>query len=74
MIVYLALIIPIIITLGFYVYYRHKITWWEFFIPFGVTLILIISAKLTINAVSSRYTEYIGSSIIEIYEEEPYNE
>lgn len=70
---YFALLVPILVTLGFYLYEKREFTWWEFFIPIGSVLIMIIISKLIIDYSTVHFTEYWGSSIVEIYEQEPYN-
>ena len=47
--IYLALFIPIIVTTVFYLYKKHKFTWWEFFIPLIITLISIVISKVIIE-------------------------
>lgn len=70
---YLALLVPLIITGIFYLYKKHEFTWWEFFIPIASVLVVIVISKLVIDHTSVRFTEYWGSSVVSVYEEEPYN-
>lgn len=70
---YLALLIPIIVTVIFYFFRKNKFTWWEFFIPIAVIAITILISKLIIDTTSVTFTEYWGSTITAVYEEEPYN-
>lgn len=72
-IVYLALLIPIIMTGVFYYFKRHQITWWEFFIPIAAVLLATVISKLIIEHTSVMFTEYWGSTVTAVYEEEPYN-
>jgi len=71
---YLILLVPIVVTAVFYFIKKHEFTWWEFFIPIGSVLILILISKLIIDSTSVRFTEYWGSTIIGVFEEEPWNE
>ncbi len=71
--IYLALIIPLIVTGIFYFIRKSSFTWWEFFVPFGVTLVAIIISKAIINYTSVTFTEYWGSTITAVFEEEPFN-
>ncbi len=71
--VYLALIIPIIVTLIFYSFKKHEFTWWEFFIPIAVVLVATLISKAIIDHTSVTFTEYWGSTVTSVYEEEPYN-
>jgi len=71
--VYLALIIPLIVTGIFYYFYRHKFVWWEFFIPIASVLVAVIISKALIDNSAVKFTEYWGSTVTGVYEEEPYN-
>jgi hypothetical protein len=71
--VYLALIIPLIVTGIFYYLKRNEFVWWEFFLPFLVTLVFIVISKFAIEQVAVSFDEYWGSTIVSITEEEPYN-
>ena len=73
-ILYFALIVPLIITIIFYLIKKHKFTWWEFFIPIALVFLMIVISKSIINYSSIHFTEYWGSTITAVYEEEPYNE
>jgi len=73
MIVYFALFIPIIVTGIFYLIKKHEFVWWEFFIPIGSVLIVTLITKLLIDHSSVQFTEYWGSTVTAVYEEEPYN-
>jgi len=70
---YLALLVPFFMTLGFYFFRKNQFKWWEFFIPIGVVLITIVISKLIIDTSSVKFTEYWGSTVTAIYEQEPYN-
>jgi hypothetical protein len=72
-VLYLALLVPIIVTAIFYYFKKREFTWWEFFIPIGSVLVAIIISKLIISYSSVHFTEYWGSTITAIYENEPYN-
>jgi hypothetical protein len=74
MLIYLALLIPIISTLIFYLWKKHEFKWWEFFIPIFGTLIVIIVTKLIFDTSGQKFDEWWGSSVITVYEEEPWNE
>jgi len=71
--IYLALLIPLIVTGIFYYFKRHEFVWWEFFIPFLVVLVAVIISKFAIEASSVSFKEYWGSSIVSVTEQEPYN-
>jgi hypothetical protein len=71
--VYLALLIPIIVTGIFYFFKKHEFTWWEFFIPIAAVLIATVISKVVVDHTSVMFTEYWGSTVTAVYEEEPYN-
>jgi len=73
MIIYGSLILSLFITFIFYVLKRKEFVWWEFFLPFTLTLITVVVSKLIINYSSTHFTEYWGSNISYVVEEEPYN-
>ena len=71
--VYLALLIPLLVTGIFYMFKKHEFTWWEFFVPIAaVALIIFGTVKITEKTATS-FTEYWGSTVMKIYEQEPYN-
>jgi hypothetical protein len=74
MYIYLALFLPILITLVFYFTNKKKFVWWELFVPFVATFVIIMLTKLLIDYSSVNFTEYWGSNVKYIYEEEPWNE
>lgn len=71
--IYLAMLIPLIVTGIFYYFKRHEFAWWEFFVPFFVTLIAVLISKVAIEQSSVSFKEYWGSTITSVYEQEPYN-
>jgi len=71
--VYLALLIPLIVTGIFYYFKRHEFVWWEFFIPFASTLIAIVIGKAIVDHAAVQFSEYWGSTVTAVYEQEPYN-
>ena len=74
MVIYLALLIPIFTTLGFYLWKKYEFKWWEFFIPIFGTLLVIVGTKLIFDTTNAKFTEWWGSTSIAVYEEEPWNE
>jgi hypothetical protein len=72
-VVYLALLVPLFVTIVFFVLKRHEFVWWEFFVPFFVVLLAIVISKLIIDHTTVKFDEYWGSTIVSVTEEEPYN-
>lgn len=71
--IYLTLLIPLFFTAIFYYVKPRAITYWELLVPTSVTFIVIIIIKLLFETSAVRFDEWIGSSVVEIYEQEPYN-
>jgi hypothetical protein len=71
---WLALLIPLAITFGFYLYKKHEFTWWEFFIPIASVAIVIAITKVCVESAKVSYSEYWGSTVVAVYEKEPWNE
>lgn len=74
MYIFLAILIPIFITLGFYIKHKEEFVKWEIVTPTIATIILIFIAKFITDSIDHKFTEIWGSTVIEIYEEEPWNE
>ncbi len=70
MLIYCSMIIPIITAILLYAYFKHKTKWWEFLIPFGVSLILCFILKWTVEAVQTSDTEWWTGAVqtAEFYE------
>ena len=71
--VYLALLIPLLVTGIFFLWKKHEFTWWEFFIPIAAVLVATVISKVVIDKTSVTFTEYWGSTVTAVFEEEPYN-
>lgn len=71
MIIYGALLIPFIIAFLLYKYFKRDVTWWEYLIPLGVSILLTFSSKAIIEVVQVSCKEYWGSFIqrVEYYED-----
>lgn len=65
--------IPIVIGIFFYIFFKKEIIWWEFFIPIAASIILIFVSKIIVNYSTITFDEYWGSYITRVVEEYPYN-
>lgn len=74
MIIYGSIILSFLITLGFYIFNKRQYKWWEFFVAPAVTAIVVLIIKLVLDNSVIQCKEIWGSSIVSIYEEEPWNE
>lgn len=72
-IVYLALLIPLLTTAVFYLFKKHEFTWWEFFVPIAAVGLIILGAVKISERSATSFSEYWGSTVTGVIEEEPYN-
>lgn len=71
--IYGAIFLSFLMTLGFYLFNKAQYKWWEFFLPTAATTIIVVVFKLAFGAIGDSYTEIWGSTITSVYEQEPYN-
>ena len=74
MIIYGALLIPILVAIFLYKYFSHRTVWWEFFIPLAASLIFVVSSKSLIEHVQVTSKEYWGSFVDRVEYFEDWNE
>lgn len=74
MIIYGALIFPIILVVVLWVYFKRETIWWEFILPFLVTLVFVVVSKLLIETSQVQTKEYWGSFISRTEYYEDWNE
>lgn len=74
MIIWLALIIPVLTAVVLYLFFNHKTIWWEFFIPFLASVLLIFLMKITTEAAQTSDTEYWGEQITHAVYSQPWDE
>ncbi len=74
MIIYGALLIPLIAAFILYKYFSRETVWWELLIPISISFIFIISAKSLIETVQVSSKEYWGSFVTEARYYEDWNE
>lgn len=63
MVIYGAFLIPFIVAFVLYKYFKRDTSWWEYFVPLIVSVILIISSKAIIETSQVSSKEYWGSFI-----------
>ncbi|MEO7715536.1 MAG: hypothetical protein ABIY70_05000 [Capsulimonas sp.] len=73
MIIWGALLIPLIGAAVLYRQFRRRMTWWEFFVPLMVSVAVIAVGKGVTQAVQTHDTEYWGGYITEAAYEEPWD-
>lgn len=74
MIIWLALIIPVLTAVVLYFFFNHKTIWWEFIIPFAASALLILIMKFASETSQTTDTEYWGEQIINAIYSEPWDE
>jgi hypothetical protein len=61
--IWLALLIPLITAVILKLKFEHQTLWWEFLVPFGVSVVLILVAKLGFGVLQTRDTEWWGNYV-----------
>ena len=71
MIIYLSLLIPVLAALVLLVFFRHRMAWFEYSIPFAVSMILIVASKTITEGMQTHDKEFWGSNVryAEYYED-----
>lgn len=74
MLIWCSLIVPICTAIVLYVWFKHKTLWWELLIPTGVSLLLVLAFKLSVEKIGTNDTEYWGGWVTNSYYLEDWNE
>lgn len=74
MIIYLAILIPIITSLILFFFFHKRVNWLELLIPFTISIILIVIFKAISTVSFNNDVEYWGSYVVEARYYEPWNE
>jgi len=74
MLIWGALIIPIILTIIFVIKWHNKMAWWEYVIPTLAVLMIIAVFKSGTESMQVQDTEYHGSWVATATYEEPWDE
>jgi len=73
--IWFLMIIPLVtMFVAFMFIPKHKITWWEYLILFGVTIITILISKFTIETSITSDTEYWSEAAVEVVYEGKWDE
>lgn len=74
MIIYLALLFPILLTIILFIYFKDKTQKWEIIIPFvGITLFILIAKWICISSLTDDI-EYLGGLVTEVRYYEDWDE
>jgi len=74
MIIWFALLIPVLTAIVLYIFFNHKTIWWEFIILFAVPALLILIMKILSETSQTTDTEYWGEKITQAIYSEPWDE
>lgn len=73
MLVYGSIIIAVIFSIFLWIKFKRQIVWWEPLLIIGASTILAFGSKAIIEYSQITFTEYWGSEVERVYEEQPYN-
>ncbi len=71
MIIWLPMLIPVVSAGILFFIFQHKTTWWEYLIPTGASLVLVVSTKFLVEKCQTDDVEYWTGNIenVQYYEE-----
>ena len=74
MLIYGAMIIPLVTAVVLLLFFQHRTKWWEIGIPLVISLALCAGFKMLAEHSATRDTEYWGSWVTSSHYYEPWNE
>lgn len=74
MLIWFALLIPVFTTIILFVFFKHRTAFWEFIIPFAVSLITILIMKFSSEVSQVSDTEYWSEPAVKAIYSEPWDE
>jgi len=74
MIIWFALIIPIVAAIICFIFYKREVIWWEIAILMCVSFLFIFGAKLLVDKYKYQEEEYWGTYVTMVCYEEPWIE
>lgn len=71
MVILFAILIPVLTAIVLWYFFERQTLWWEFLVPFIVSVVMVVTMKLGVEEASIRSEEYWGSFVerVEYYEE-----
>lgn len=71
MVILFALLIPVIVAGVLWYFFERETLWWEFFVPFLVSIVMVVGMKALVEDAFVSSDEYWGSFVdrVEYYEE-----
>src|SRR3990172_10624960 len=74
MLIWAAMLIPVLTAIILLVFFGRKTVWWEFALPFLVSIICILVGKMIAISVATSATEFWGSAATDAVYYEAWNE
>lgn len=74
MIIYGTILIGLLFSIFLFIKFRKQVVWWEYLLLIAIPIGLTFASKAIIEKSQVTFTEYWGSYVISVYEEEPWNE
>lgn len=70
----MALIVPAVAVVVLRLFFAARMAWWEYLLPFGVSILTIFLGKLCADKVAVYDTEYWGGWVVRATYYEPWDE
>lgn len=74
MLIYGAIIIPVLVSIYLFWFHRNRTVWWEYLIIFGVCIPVVFGAKYLSEKALIDDVEYWGSIVTKAVHDEPWDE
>ena len=74
MIIWLAMVVPVIAAVVLYFRFKRRVLWWEFLVPFAASVVLIGASKAITAAAQTHDKEYWGGWVTTTEYYEDWNE
>lgn len=74
MLVYFSFVIPIVVSIILFIFFRHKVVWWELIIPMALSVLLVLLAKWMCVSSLTSDTEWWGGYVEDVRYYEPWDE
>lgn len=72
MMLWFALIVPVLTIISLLIFFRHQVAWWEPLVNFGPTALIILICKLTGEASQTHDSEWLTFPVSQIEHHEKY--
>jgi len=69
-----GLLIPVVITIFLFAFHRKATAWWEIIVIWGVSLVVIVVAQVTVQHFAVMDKEYWGNLGVKVQHDEPWAE